>query len=167
MTLYAAYASNLHPEQMLRIAPHSPLRATGWLQGWRLTFGGEERGWDGALATVVEDPAAQVYVALYDVTPEDESALDDTEGVGIGAYRKIRVRAATLDGEAVAWAYVLDDYEGGVGVCTRRLRGRPAQRALPRHAGGRRRGRRCPDRVRHRPAHATVPLGRLSAGPRR
>lgn len=114
MALYAAYASNLHPEHMLRCAPHSPLRATGWLQGWRLTFGGEERGWDGALATVVEDAGAQVYVALYDVTPEDEAALDDTEGVGIGVYRKIRVRVATLDGDAVAWAYVIDDYEGGL-----------------------------------------------------
>jgi len=40
--------------------PHSPLRGTGWLTGWRLTFGGEEHGWDGALATIVEDPLEQV-----------------------------------------------------------------------------------------------------------
>ena len=114
MALYAAYASNLDPEHMLRRAPHSPSRGTGWLQGWRLTFGGEERGWDGAMATVVEDPASQVYVALYDLTDPDEAMLDDTEGVGIGVYRKIRVRVATLDGEALAWVYVLDDYEGGL-----------------------------------------------------
>jgi gamma-glutamylcyclotransferase (GGCT)/AIG2-like uncharacterized protein YtfP len=114
MALYAAYASNLHPEQMARRAPHSPLRGTGWLQGWRLTFGGEDRGWDGALATVVEDPLHHVYVGLYDVTGPDEQDLDDWEGVGIGLYRKARVRVATLDGEQVAWVYVLDDYEGGM-----------------------------------------------------
>ena len=40
MTLYAAYASNLDARQMSRRAPHSPLRGTGWLDSWRLTFGG-------------------------------------------------------------------------------------------------------------------------------
>src|SRR5215213_964069 len=59
--------------------PHSPLRSTGWLPDWRITFGGE--GWDGA----------------------DQ-----------GLYRKVRVRVATLDGEQPAWAYVLDDFEGGI-----------------------------------------------------
>lgn len=114
MTLYAAYASTLHPEHMLRVAPHSPLQATGWLPGWRLTFGGEDRGWDGAMATVVEDPGSQVYVAVYDVTDDDEAALDDSLGVGIGVYQKIHCRVSTLDGDLVAWTHVLDDYEGGL-----------------------------------------------------
>ncbi|WP_165715462.1 gamma-glutamylcyclotransferase family protein, partial [Mycobacterium tuberculosis] len=42
MPLYAAYGSNMHPEQMLERAPHSPMAGTGWLPGWRLTFGGED-----------------------------------------------------------------------------------------------------------------------------
>ena len=41
---------------MLERAPHSPMAGTGWLEGWRLTFGGEDLGWEGALATIVEDP---------------------------------------------------------------------------------------------------------------
>lgn len=114
MTMYAAYASNLHPERMRRRAPHSPSQGTGWLHGWRLTFGGEQRGWDGALATVVEDPTSSVYVALYDLTEADERHLDEWEGAGIDLYRKLRVRVATLDGECLAWIYVLDDYEGGL-----------------------------------------------------
>ncbi len=115
MALYAAYASNLHPEQMVRRAPHSPLRCTGWLRGWRLTFGGEERGWDGSLATVVQGtPDQAVYVAVYDLTEADERHLDEWEGVGIGLYRKVRVRVDTLDGQLLTWAYVLDDYEGGL-----------------------------------------------------
>nr|WP_323132477.1 gamma-glutamylcyclotransferase [Kineococcus indalonis] len=111
---YAAYASNLDPEVMARKAPHSPLRSTGWLVDWRLTFGGEDRSWEGPVATVVEAPGDQVYVALYDVAEADAERLDEVEGVGVGLYRKVRVRVNTLDGDVVAWTYVLDDYEGGV-----------------------------------------------------
>jgi hypothetical protein len=114
MTLYAAYGSNLDPAQMLRRAPHSPHQGTGWLVGWRLTFGGEDRGWEGALATVVEEPGSDVFVALYDVPPQDERDLDTWEGSDIGLYRKLRVRVQTLDGDALAWLYVVDGYEGGL-----------------------------------------------------
>ena len=116
VTLYAAYGSNLDPEQMALRAPHSPERGTGWLAGWRLTFGGEDLGWEGALATVVEDADAdsQVFVALYDISEPDEDALDEWEGSDLGLYTKIRVRVATLEGDTTAWLYVLDDYEGGL-----------------------------------------------------
>ena len=66
MTLYAAYGSNLDPRQMLLRAPHSPHLGTGWLRGWRLTFGGEEIGWEGAVATLAEDSQASVFVSIYD-----------------------------------------------------------------------------------------------------
>ena len=64
--------------------------------------------------TSVEEPLAEVYVALYDITPEDAAALDEWEGSGLGLYRKLRVRVATLDEDVVAWLYVLDAYEGGL-----------------------------------------------------
>ena len=114
MTLYAAYASNLDPARMGRRCPHSILRTTGWLTGWRLTFGGEDLGWDGALSTIVEDPLEQVFVAVYDVTREDEQDLDRWEAADSGLYRKTRVRVATLTGELLTWTYVLDAYEGGL-----------------------------------------------------
>ena len=114
MTLYAAYGSNLDPEQMLERAPASPAHGTGWLIGWRLTFGGEDIGWEGALATVVEDPACQVFVMLYEMSDHDERALDQWEGSALGFYTKIRVRVQTLVGDELAWLYVLDDYEGGL-----------------------------------------------------
>ena len=114
MPLYAAYASNLDPQRMGERCPHSPLRTTGWLLGWRLTFGGEDHGWDGALATIVEDPLEQVFVAVYDVTDDDETRLDEWESADSGLYRKTRVRVSTLLGEEVAWTYVLDAYEGGL-----------------------------------------------------
>ncbi|WP_088281650.1 gamma-glutamylcyclotransferase [Kineosporia sp. A_224] len=114
MALYAAYASNLDPERMSKRAPHSPLQGSGWLVGWRLTFGGEDVGWEGSLCTVVEDPGHQVYVALYDVHELDEKLLDEWEGLEIGLWNKIRVRVSTLEGDVTAWLYVLNAYEGGL-----------------------------------------------------
>ena len=55
-----------------------------------------------------------VFVAVYDLTPEDERRLDGWEGADTGLYRKTRVRVVTLAGELVVWAYVLDAYEGGL-----------------------------------------------------
>ncbi|MBM3656195.1 MAG: gamma-glutamylcyclotransferase [Actinobacteria bacterium] len=113
MTLYAAYGSNLDPRQMLLRAPHSPHQGTGWLRGWRLTFGGEEIGWEGAVATLAEDSGHSVFVSLYDLTPADEVALDQWEGVTTDLYRKIRVRVETLDDSPLCYVYILNSFEGG------------------------------------------------------
>ena len=116
MGLYAAYGSNMDPAQMQRRCPASPHTSTGWIPGWRLTFGAEEFGWEGALATLVpaEGDAAGVFVALYDLTAADEATLDAWEGVDHGLYRKVRLRVHTLAGDVVAYAYALDAFEGGL-----------------------------------------------------
>jgi len=114
VTLYAAYATSLDPARLADIAPHSPLWASGWLDGWRLTFGGGDIGWDGALATIVEDPGNQVFVMVYDLHDLDAQALDKWEGADLGLWRKIRVRVDTMNGSALAWVYVLDAFEGGL-----------------------------------------------------
>lgn len=111
MSLYAAYASNLDPARMRERCPHSPLRGTGWLAGWRLTFAGEDHGWDGALVTLAEHATSQVFVALYDVSRDDQHTLDGWE---TNVYRKVHVRVQTLEGEVLAWLYLLDAYEGGL-----------------------------------------------------
>ncbi|SDC06954.1 AIG2-like family protein [Geodermatophilus telluris] len=116
MGLYAAYGSNMDPEQMLRRCPSSPHVGTGWIRGWRLTFGAEEYGWEGALATLVptDDDSPGVFVALYDLTPADEQTLDAWEGADRGLYRKLNLRVHTLGGDAVAYVYALDAFEGGL-----------------------------------------------------
>jgi hypothetical protein len=124
MGLYAAYGSNMDPAQMLRRCPSSPHTGTGWMRGWRITFGAEELGWEGALATLVpteEPPTAApgefgpgVFVALYDLTDADEKALDAWEGADLGLYRKLHLRVHTLGGDVVAYVYVLDAFEGGL-----------------------------------------------------
>jgi hypothetical protein len=62
----------------------------------------------------VQDAFEQVFVALYDVTEEDMAVLDELESADTGLYRKTKVRVATMAGSHVAWAYVLDAYEGGL-----------------------------------------------------
>ncbi|MDA0217573.1 MAG: gamma-glutamylcyclotransferase [Actinobacteria bacterium] len=113
MALYAAYGSNLDPEQMRIRAPHSPHRGNGWLHGWRITFGGEEFGWEGSIATIVEDVDSAVYVSIYDLTEEDEVALDNWEGAELNLYSKIHLRVETLSQSHLCWVYVLNSYEGG------------------------------------------------------
>jgi gamma-glutamylcyclotransferase (GGCT)/AIG2-like uncharacterized protein YtfP len=112
---YAAYGSNLDPGRMRAYCPHSPMTGTGWLEGWRLTFAGEEDlGWEGSVTTIVESPGDRVFVALYDVHPWDAAQLDEVEGVTSGTYRKLHLRVATLDGDVTAWVYVYNGYEGGL-----------------------------------------------------
>jgi hypothetical protein len=112
--LYAAYGSNMNPEQMLARCPHSPAAGTGWLNGWRLSFGAEELGWDGALAMVVPEAGSQVFVALYDLSPQDQAELEFWEGTDTGLYNKVKLRVSTLDGDVLAWVHLLDGYEGGL-----------------------------------------------------
>lgn len=114
MPLYAAYGSNMDPAQMMQRAPHSPMAGSGWLVGWRLTFGAEDLTWEGALATIVEDLDSQVFAVLYDVLPEDEASMDSWEGSDLGLHKKIRLRVQTMEGGVLAWLYVLDAYEGGL-----------------------------------------------------
>ena len=114
MPIYAAYGTNLDPAQMEERCQHSPVRGPGWLTGWRLTFGGEDMGWEGALPTLVEEPGSNVFVLLYDVTDADAAALDSWEGADSGLYSRIRVRISTLEGDQLAWTYVLVGYEGGL-----------------------------------------------------
>jgi hypothetical protein len=71
-------------------------------------------GWDGALTTVVESPGDRVFVVVYDVPEVDEKALDVWDGVTLGYYRKVKVRVDTLEGDVLAWLYVLNAWEGGL-----------------------------------------------------
>ena len=114
MAIYAAYGSNMDPAQMSERCPHSPLRGSGWLEDWRLAFGGEELGWEGALATVFEESGQRVFVVLYDLSDSDEESLDQWDGASLGYYRRAKVRVETMDGDVLAWLYVLNAYEGGL-----------------------------------------------------
>ncbi len=162
VALYAAYGSNMDPAQMAKRCPHSPQRGSGWLEGWRLTFGGEDISWEGARATVVEDAGQRVFVVLYDVPETDERALDRWDGATLDYYRKLRVRVETLDGDALAWLYVLNAYEGGLPSARNLGLGRPAVGAQPRPAGRRGGEGRGTGRLRRRDPGPALRLHRLT-----
>jgi hypothetical protein len=111
---YAAYGSNMDPAQMIARCPRSPSTGIGWIDGWRLTFGGEDLGWDGALATLVPQEGSQVFAVLYELSPWDHEELDRWEAADIGIYHKIHVRVSTLEADVLAVVYVLESYEGGL-----------------------------------------------------
>ena len=114
MPLYAAYGSNMDPAQMKERAPYSPMAGTGWLEGWRLTFGGEDFALGGRALHGGRGPEGeQVFVVLYDVPDHDAARLDRWEGGELGLHKKLRLRVHTLEGDVLAWIYVLDAYEGG------------------------------------------------------
>jgi hypothetical protein len=82
-----------------------------------LTFAGEDLlGYEGAVSTIVESdkPGDRVFVALYDVHPQDAEILDEIEGARSDTYQKLHLRAVTLDGDMMVWVYVFAGYEGGL-----------------------------------------------------
>ncbi len=99
---------------MRAMSPRSPLVATGWLEGWRLTFAGEDLGWESAVATVVESPGDRVFAALYDLDPADKAVLDELEGCNSGLYRRMHAIAATLEANRPVWMYIFEGFEGGL-----------------------------------------------------
>ncbi|WP_255311166.1 gamma-glutamylcyclotransferase [Streptomyces viridosporus] len=99
----------------ITLAHHpDPADPDPWIGLLMVDAGAQRQGRGRRLATLVEDPLAQVFVALYDIAPMDEESLDRWEGAGLDIYRRTRVRVHTLDGEEPAWTYVLNAYEGGL-----------------------------------------------------
>ncbi len=70
----------------------------GWLEGFTLRFnlpiGPGERG----VANVEPSPGERVWGALYLLTAADCARLDRTEGVHMGAYRRLDVQVCEEDG---------------------------------------------------------------------
>ena len=101
MILYFAYGSNMDLVQMADRCPNSATIGTAELPFHRFminSYGG---------ATVVPDPASAVHGLLWNITEEDERALDRYEGVRRGIYRRDFVDVVLPDGrKARALIYI-------------------------------------------------------------
>ena len=83
--LYIAYGSNLNVDQMQWRCPGAKVIAKSWLHDHRLVFQGAPYG---AHANVIPEKGQDVPVAIWEITRNDERALDRYEGVAGGYYRK-------------------------------------------------------------------------------
>ena len=82
---YIAYGSNLNIRQMRWRCPSARIIGTAQLDGWRLLFKGSKTG---SYLTIEQEAGHSVPVAVWEVSPEDERALDRYEGFPSFYYKK-------------------------------------------------------------------------------
>ena len=107
---YVAYGSNLNVQQMRWRCPGARIIGTSELKDYRLLFKGSKTG---SYLTIEPEAGCTVPVAVWEVTDQDELALDRYEGFPSFYYKK---------------ELVLDVK----GICTGKLRRRTAAKQLSR-----------------------------------
>lgn len=102
--LYAAYGSNLNLHQMANRCPTARIIASSEMNDFRLLFRGHR---EGAVATVEPYKGGKVPILIWEITKEDEAALDRYEGWPY-LYRKEIVKVK-LKGKSVdAMVYIMN-----------------------------------------------------------
>ena len=84
---YIAYGSNLNIPQMRTRCPGARIIGTSEIQGYRLLFKGSKTG---SYLTIEPQEGASVPVAAWEVSAENEAALDRYEGFPTFYYKKER-----------------------------------------------------------------------------
>lgn len=82
---YIAYGSNLNIRQMRMRCPSARIIGISTLNGYELLFKGSKTG---SYLTVEKKDGSSVPVAVWEVTPADELALDRYEGFPTFYYKK-------------------------------------------------------------------------------
>ena len=82
---YAAYGSNLNLPQMRRRCPSARVIGTAAIPDYRLLFKGSKTG---SYLTIEKVEGFSVPVGVWEVTDEDEVALDHYEGFPTFYYKK-------------------------------------------------------------------------------
>lgn len=84
-TLYFAYASNMHPAQMIKRCPQSKKINNMRLDGWKFAISPKHTG---ANAIKTDNKEDHVWGVLYEISKTDEIWLDACEGIEQGEYQK-------------------------------------------------------------------------------
>ena len=115
VSMYFAYGSNLSQAQMGVRCPLAKGLGVAVLESHRLSFTAFSRGWDGGVADVVEAMGHKVWGFLYELTPEDLSALDVYEGYPHLYDRRLLHVVPEVNHAAVeAWVYFVVNKQGFV-----------------------------------------------------
>ena len=100
---YFAYGSNMQPATFAGRRGIAPTRAVAArARGWRLVLDKPPLvPVNESFANLREDPDAETFGVLYEITEDDLAHIDLTEGVLIDNYRRIEIDALALaDGTA-------------------------------------------------------------------
>lgn len=103
-TLYIAYGSNLDTTQMAFRCPGATVVAKSWLHDYRLVFQGMLLN---AHANVIPEEGQDVPVVIWEITKQDEDALDLYEGVRGGYYKKEYLRVEVNGRMRKALIYIM------------------------------------------------------------
>ena len=115
VSMYFAYGSNLSQAQMGVRCPMAKGLGVAVLESHRLSFTAFSRGWDGGVADVVEAMGHKVWGFLYELTPEDLSALDVYEGYPhLYDRRLLHVVPEVNHAAGEAWVYFVVNKQGFV-----------------------------------------------------
>ena len=82
---YIAYGSNLNVRQMRMRCPHATICGTARLDGWELLFKGSKTG---SYLTIEKCEGGTVPAVVWEVTEQDEKALDRYEGCPNFDYKR-------------------------------------------------------------------------------
>ena len=83
---YAAYGSNLNVRQMAFRCPGATIAGVGTLQDWQLAFRGSKTG---SYLTIEPRKGSSVPVGVWEITDQDEQALDRYEGFPHFYYKRM------------------------------------------------------------------------------
>lgn len=114
---YIAYGSNLNLSQMRFRCPTAKVCGTAVLKGWELLFKGSGTG---AYLTIEQCKGGEAPVVVWEVTAEDEKALDRYEGYPSFYYKhEISVRYKGIRTgryrTVTAFAYIMHE-ERSIGI---------------------------------------------------
>jgi len=116
---YIAYGSNLNVPQMRYRCPGATILGTANLKGWELLFKGSQTG---SYLTIEQAEDSTVPVVIWEVTADDEKALDRYEGFPTFYYKKdIKVQYKGIRTgrrrTVTAFAYIMHE-ERAIGIPT-------------------------------------------------
>ena len=103
---YFAYGSNMDPEQMAHRCPGAVALGPARLEGHRLTFTWDSTFWRGGVGDVVATLGDEVWGVLWEISDENERALDRYEGIDKDVYRRATVTVEHEGGTVEALIYV-------------------------------------------------------------
>ena len=107
MKLYIAYGSNLHKQQMEKRCPDAVPHAVGTLNDGELVYRGVNP--NRIYATLQQKEGASTPVVLWEITPKDETNLDEYEDYPT-LYYKQDIPVTLTDGTTIlAMVYLMTD----------------------------------------------------------